>query len=74
MLIEEAKLLVLRAAYERGESTASAALVARVACEAARRQFKRFALDGVARRSPRFPGLPRYDGPDWIGKAAPSRQ
>jgi hypothetical protein len=41
-MIDERTLLVLRAAYERGESVATAALEARVAHEAARRQFKRF--------------------------------
>jgi hypothetical protein len=73
-MIDERTLLVLRAAYQRGESAASAAIEARIAHEAARRQVKRFSIERVARRSPKFPGLPRYDGPDWIGKAAPSRQ
>jgi hypothetical protein len=73
-MIDEAKLLMLRAAYRRGESAASAAIKAHVSCEKARHHFRRFSIDGVARWRPKFSGLPRYDGPDWIGKAAPSRQ
>lgn len=71
-LISKDKRLALKAAFEAGMGAEAAGRAIGASTPTAARYFRIFGWDGKRRKSTaprRFSGVPRYTGPDWIGKA-----
>ncbi|MGE0751848.1 MAG: hypothetical protein AB7F39_06695 [Variibacter sp.] len=68
MTISVEKHEKLKACYKQGLSSGRAAKLADVAPATAESYFRKFKYAGV--KLPKMPGLPIYEGPDWIGSAA----